>query len=294
MNKVTVGPVGGVGIVHESEFELRTEPWMVEHWVGSRAVEPPVVIRHRVGSASVADAQLVYDGSPWSRYFVDSRGRQLVHFPEAGLQCPEQILVSVQPGYSYDLVYPDVPAAPVMQSARDLPILTLALAARGNAMLVHACGFLLSSGNGVLCPGISGAGKSTLARLLERTTPAVEVLSDDRVVLSDRDGELRLWGTPWPGDAFCAREGDGVLRSVVFLGRGKQRALRAVSPSDAARRLFSVVGMPFWDRGALQHGLEIIDRVVGTIPLFEVSYEPTPSAADWLMRALESEVEINV
>lgn len=294
MSTVIVGPVGGVGIVHESDFELRTEPWMVERWTGSREVEPPVVIRHTLGTVSLTDAELVYDGSPWSRYFLDSRGRQLVHFAEAGRPCPDQLLVTVRPGYSYELLYRAIPSAPVMQSARDLPILTLALAERGNALLVHACAFLLSPGAGVLCPGLSGAGKSTLARTLGKAIPPVEVLSDDRVVLSDRAGELRVWGTPWPGDAFSASEGDALLRTVVFLGRRKDRVLRAVSPTEAARRLFAVVGTPFWDRAAMEHGLATIDRLVSSVPLFEASYEPTPGAAEWLLRALESEVAINV
>jgi hypothetical protein len=203
MTRLVVGAVGGVGLVHESDFELRTEPWMVERWTGSREVEEPVVVHHTLGDAPLTDARLVYDGAPWNRYFIDSAGRQLVHFAEAGQQCPEQVLVAVRPGYRYELLYREVPSVPVMQSARDLPIVTLALAARGNALVVHACAFLARSGQGVLCPGVSGSGKSTLARLLAKMAPPIETLSDDRVVLTDRAGELRIWvrrgpATPLP------------------------------------------------------------------------------------------------
>lgn len=289
MTRLVVGAVGGVGLVHESDFELRTEPWMVERWSGSREVEEPVVVHHTLGEASLAGARLVYDGAPWNRYFIDSDGRQLVHFAEAGPQCPEQILIAARPGYHYELLYRDVPDVPVMQSARDLPIVTLALAARGNALVMHACAFLSRSGSGVLCPGVSGSGKSTLARLLATMDPPVEALSDDRIVLTDRAGELRIWGTPWPGDAFAASERDAPLRGIVFLGRRKERTLRPVAPADAARRLFGVVGMPYWDGQALEHGLAMIDRVVRDVPLFEVSYEPSAESAKWLLRALENQ-----
>ena len=221
---------------------------------------------------------------------IDDSGRQLVHFEQAGQQCPEQLLITVKPGFSYELRYKEAPTVPVMQSARDLPILTLALAARANALLVHACALLLGDGSGVLCPGVSGSGKSTLARLLSKAGAPVELLSDDRVVLTAREGDLRIWGTPWPGDAFAASERDGALRAIVFFARGKVRAIRALRPAEAARRLFSLVGMVVWDPSMVEQALSVVDRAVCGAPVYEATYEPTIESARWLVTTLEDEM----
>jgi hypothetical protein len=175
--------------------------------------------------------------------------------------------------------------------ARDLPLLTLALPERRSGALVHACGFLANSFGGVLCPGISGAGKSTLARILRESESPVTILSDDRVVLATADSpQFSIWGTPWPGDALAASERDGPLRAIVFIGRGPERRLRRVSAAVAAHRLYGVLGIPLWDKSLVATSLELVEALLGAVPIFEAEYPPTADSARWLVDTLPVEV----
>jgi hypothetical protein len=292
MTRLAFPAVAGVPIVHEADFELQFRTWLIHSWRGSRPTQPPIEVRHVVGSTSVGDARLVYNGLPWNQIHVDSNGRTLVHFKEIGSHLPEQLLVTLEPGYRYEIRHRRVPNEPIPQMARDLPLLTLALPERQLGALVHACGFLVEGFGGVLCPGVSGAGKSTLARLLKESQAPVTVLSDDRVVLEvDDSPRYSVWGTPWPGDALAASERDGPLRAIVFIGRGPRRVVRRVSASVAAHRLYSVLGIPLWDQRLVATALELVEALLGSVPVFEAEYSPAPDSARWLVDTLPEEVE---
>ena len=289
MMRLALPPVAGVAIVHEADFDLRFRSWLVHDWRGSRATEPAVEVRHVIGDTSVGGARLVYDGLPWNQIHVDAEGRTLVHFKAIDTHLPEQLLISVEPGFRYELRQSSLATEPIPQMARDLPLLTLALPARRRGALVHACGFLVDGLGGVLCPGISGAGKSTLARLLSGET-SVTILSDDRVVLvSETSRPFSIWGTPWPGDALAASERDGPLRAIVFIGRGARRQLDRLTPGNAARRFYGVLGIPLWDKVLVRTALELVDGVLTTVPAYEATYPPVAGSAKWLIDTLLTE-----
>jgi hypothetical protein len=213
----------------------------------------------------------------------------LVHFKAIDAHLPEQLLVSVVPGFRYEIRHKAPPSEPIPQMARDLPLLTLALPARRRGALVHGCGFLIDGLGGVLCPGISGAGKSTLARLLKADTSAT-ILSDDRVVLvSEPLRPFSIWGTPWPGDALAASERDGPLRAIVFIGRGERRRVERLTPANAARRFYGVLGIPLWDQALVGTALELVDRVLAAVPAYEATYPPVVGSAKWLVNTLLNE-----
>jgi hypothetical protein len=290
MTRLAMPPVAGVPIVHEADFDLRFRSWLVHDWRGSRATEPAVEVRHVIGDTSVGNARLVYDGLPWNQIHVDGDGRALVHFKAIDTHLPEQLLVTVEPGFRYELRHRALPGEPIPQMARDLPLLTLALPERQRGALVHACGFLVDPLGGVLCPGISGAGKSTLARLLKASEAPVTILSDDRVVLvSEPARTFSIWGTPWPGDALASSERDGPLRAIVFIGRGERRVLRRLTPANAARRFYGVLGIPLWDKALVQTALGLVDGVLETVPAYEATYPPVADSARWLVETLLSE-----
>jgi hypothetical protein len=296
MIRLELPPVAGIPIVHEADFDLRFRSWLVHDWRGSRSTHEAVHVRHVIGDTSTGDARMVYDGRPWSQIYLDGDGRVLMHFKRIDTHLPEQLLVSLEPGYRYELRHREVPSESIPQMARDLPLLTLALPARHHGALVHACGFLIDGFGGVLCPGVSGAGKSTLARLLRESGAAaaggsVTILSDDRVPLATHGTDrFSVWGSPWPGDALAASERDGPLRAIVFIGRGDKRALRRLGGADAAHRLYGVLGIPLWDKSLVESALELVEQVLCAVPTFEATYPPVADSARWLVDAIPSEV----
>jgi hypothetical protein len=292
MTRLELPAVAGVPIIHEADFELQFRSWLIHDWRGSRPTQRPVHVHHVLGDTSIGDARLVYDGLPWNQIYLNEAGRVLVHFKRIDSHLPEQVLVTVEPGYRYELRHREMPRESIPQMARDLPLLTIALPERRLGALVHACGFLKDGFGAVLCPGVSGAGKSTLARLLRESAAPVTILSDDRVVLATGDEEpFSLWGTPWPGDALAASERDGPLRAIVFIGRGERCELRRLRGAAAAHRLYGVLGIPLWDKALVETALELVDGVLNAVPAFEAVYPPIAASAGWLVDALPNEVE---
>src|SRR5262249_3947103 len=87
---------------------------------------------------------------------------------------------------------------------------------RGEGAEVHGCGLVTSEGQGLLFIGHSGAGKSTTSRLW-LNQPGTTVLSDDRIILRVQNGTLRMYGTPWHGDAGLAAQAFAPVHKIYLL-----------------------------------------------------------------------------
>ena len=108
------------------------------------------------------------------------------------------------------------------------------------AIELHGCGIVRADGTGNLFVGHSGAGKSTTTRLWTERED-VEVLSDDRIIVrrvarDDReekrvphrafspvrnDNRMRMYGTPWHGEAMYASPGSAPLARIFVLEHGR-------------------------------------------------------------------------
>jgi hypothetical protein len=132
---------------------------------------------------------------------------------------------------------------------------------------------------------MSGAGKTTFARLLRDNAPAVNLLTDDRAIVTLQDS-LTLWGSPWPGSARVAGSGSAPLSAVMFIRHGNAVALRDVSAGEAFRRIMNSLSMPLWEPARCGRALEIVDAIVSQATLVEAAYPPTADAARRVTREL--------
>lgn len=295
MTTVALPPIAGIPVEHRlDDFRLSRPESVLPHWSGSRITESPLVIRHRLGDVTVPteggarSTEAIRDGA-LGAYYMDAEDRPLVLFRAFEGLAPRQLLRTEEPGQRYELIYETTPRNPISQWARDRAIFSLAVAARGG-LVVHACGFRLPGGSGVIAPGVSGAGKSALARVLAQSGRGVDVLSDDRVVVSPLNGErsLRLWGTPWWSRARAAHPGDAPLRALVIVKWGRGARLRDLSPRDAYKRVLACLALPAWSRPVAELVLERVARLVETVRTVELEYEPSVAAARRTVEELEA------
>ena len=168
----------------------------------------------------------------------------------------------------------------------ELAAYSFALSARGFGLIAHASAFVLPSGRGVLCPGTSGAGKTTLSRLFSDFVPNIELLTDDRAIVT-LDDRLTVWGSPWPGAARVAGTGNAPLTTVMFMRHGDDLSLRDLKPAEAFRRIVNTLSMPLWEPARCGRALEIVDAMVTRAALVEATYSPTARAARWLASELD-------
>jgi hypothetical protein len=155
--------------------------------------------------------------------------------------------------------------------------------ARGEGVEVHAVGISDESGQGHLFLGHSGAGKSTTARLwLDR--PGVRILSDDRIILRERDGKIWMYGTPWHGDAGIASPESAPLTSIYLLARGTTNERIPLEPGRAAAELFTRSFVTHHSGEGIRFTLEFLERVAREVPCSIFKFVPDESAVEAICR----------
>jgi hypothetical protein len=155
---------------------------------------------------------------------------------------------------------------------------------RGEGVEVHAVGISDESGRGHLFLGHSGAGKSTTARLwLDR--PGVRILSDDRIILRARDGQIWMYGTPWHGDAGIASPDSAPLSNIYLLEHGDSNERCALPPGRAAAELFTRSFVTHHSGEGIRFTLEFLDRVAREVPCSTFKFVPDESAVEAICRA---------
>ena len=202
---------------------------------------------------------------PYKRLSVDRTFRQ------ATLHMSEECIA---PGYSF---------APL-----DYPLDELLIMHRltqEKAIELHSCGIVLPDGTGNLFVGHSEAGKSTTTRLWTANED-VEVLSDDRIIVRRDDRtqqqiphrawrpvrndkrKMRMYGTPWHGEAKYASPGSAPLARILILEHGRGNVLTPLSPSQAVAELFARSFVPFHRHEYVDSALQFLQEVADTVPVY--------------------------
>jgi len=177
------------------------------------------------------------------------------------------------------------------------------------AIELHSCGIVRPDGTGNLFVGHSGAGKSTTTQLWTARED-VEVLSDDRIIVrreadqqrkvlrlrencasrishSAQDDKkkykMRMYGTPWHGEAMYASPGSAPLARIFILEHGHGNVLTQLSPSQAVAELFARAFVPFHRHEYVEAALEFLQEVVAAVPCYRYAFEPNESAVERIL-----------
>ncbi|MGC8833943.1 MAG: hypothetical protein ACP5R4_07785, partial [Armatimonadota bacterium] len=150
-------------------------------------------------------------------------------------------------------------------------------------VIIHACG-VVDEGKGVLFAGVSGAGKSTMANIWKPT--GATLLSDDRIIVRRTDGKLRIYGTPWHGDANVCDPGNAPLEKVFFIVHADRNYAKPISPVDAASRLLVRCFPPFWDKEGMQFVTDFLAQVAEEVPCYELGFVPDQSVVEFVRNML--------
>ena len=156
--------------------------------------------------------------------------------------------------------------------------------ALGEGVELHALGLADQDGSGYLFLGHSGAGKSTTARLWMRQ-PGVPMLSDDRIILRQHDGNYRMYGTPWHGDAGVASAGSAPLTAIYFLEQAPAHQILPVAPPQAAAELFARAFLPHYLKPGIEFTLHFLDELTRSIPCSIFRFAPTEDAVEAIRHA---------
>ncbi len=154
------------------------------------------------------------------------------------------------------------------------------------AIELHGVGIVCPNGASNLFVGHSGAGKSTTARLWTATQD-VEILSDDRIIVRKHPGYMRMYGTPWHGEAMFASPNSAPLTRIMILEHGQGNVLTRLSPSQAVAELFARSFVPMHRHEYVESALEFLQDVAESIPCYRYSFEPDVRAVEKILNLHE-------
>ncbi len=158
-------------------------------------------------------------------------------------------------------------------------VLMILLLSRCKGLMLHACG-IDDRGYGYLFLGNSGHGKSTIARLWSENKAIV--LNDDRIIVREINGELLMYGTPWPGD-FKEVSSKGLpIRKLFFLRHGEKNSAVPKKGREAVLMLLTRCFPPIWDKKGMEYTMGLCHRLVHKIPCYEFSFEPDRKIVDFV------------
>lgn len=156
-------------------------------------------------------------------------------------------------------------------------LLVGAILGAGRGVEFHGVG-IVSGGRGYLFVGQSGAGKTTTARLWLAEKPDVTILSDDRIIVRKVDGALRMYGTPWHGEAEICAADDVPLAAVFVLEQAKTTEVRMMEESDAVARLFGCTFPLFYVPESIAFTIAFLAEIVAGNLVRALAFTPDASA----------------
>lgn len=179
------------------------------------------------------------------------------------------------------LLAPYAPIFPLEYPTDEL-LITNYLAGRRLGVEVHGCGLIDSIAGGQLFLGHSGAGKSTTTRIWQAARNPF-ILSDDRIILRLEGSKLRMYGTPWHGEAAFAEQGNATLSRVFILQHGARNRIRLLPKALAVGEVFARSFPPFHSADGLEGTLDFINRTLDTVPCYEFQFVPDSSAIEAIL-----------
>ena len=240
---------------------------------------PDISLRLRRGSVGFRSMQKVFDGSPiWSLYNAGDLSILAIYE-----EIPGQTMILVYPPglETADLYLPDASAHacnPFFGPAMELLMINYFTQRTG--AIIHGCG-IARKNSGFLFVGESGAGKSTLANLLSREKET-DVLSDDRTVVRYVDGEFRMYGTPWHGEAKFGSPRGVKLEKIYFLRHSRQNSIRPLIRVQSVLKLLQCSFPPYWDAAGMQLTMELFEQLATCVSCNELAFRPDESVIQFV------------
>jgi len=264
---------------------------------------PDIDVRiQRVGQLRETERRTAFDsGSVWRLYEHEAGFQFDFSAPMFGGQPYKRLIVDRS--FSTGTLQLSEPAFAAFPAAAPLDypldeLLVMHRLTQERAIELHACGIVTADGSGNLFVGHSGAGKTTTTRLWTANED-VEVLSDDRIILRwDEDGAkpgghldtdykkngvIRMYGTPWHGEAMYASPGSAPIARILILEHGRGNVLTRLSPSQAVVELFARSFVPFHGHQYVESALEFLEEVADAVPCYRYAFEPQQSAVERIL-----------
>ncbi len=97
------------------------------------------------------------------------------------------------------------------------------------------------------------------------------------------DKKMRMYGTPWHGEAMYASPSSASLARIFVLEHGRGNVLTRLSPSQGVAELFARSFVPFHKHEYVDSALAFLQEVVNAVPVYRYAFEPDQRAVDAIL-----------
>jgi hypothetical protein len=149
------------------------------------------------------------------------------------------------------------------------------LLGRHQGALIHASTAIVDEGAYIFV-GHSGAGKSTMASIAEAA--GARIPTDDRTIITMRDGMPMAWGTPWHGSLVRKSPEGAVLRGIYLLQQAPENRCEPVAGGRAVKELFVRLIQPRLHPAEVEQTLQTLEEIVERVPVATLYFRPTAAA----------------
>ena len=126
----------------------------------------------------------------------------------------------------------------------------------------------------------SGTGKSTHTRLWrELFGERCIMINDDKPLIEVKDGNVRVWGTPWNGKHRLSTNTSAPLRAICILERAAENSIRPQSMLAVFPEIFSQT-YRFADADKMRTTLVLLEKTLNGVGLFRLGCNMDISAAE--------------
>jgi hypothetical protein len=199
--------------------------------------------------------------------------------PECELPAVAYLLASEDFTSGTMAILPDAKASTRFAVDNALMLMFAISAATLGTLEIHSS-VTVCDGRGYAFLGKSGTGKSTHSRLWRENIPGSRLLNDDNPVIRIKDGEVRIYGSPWSGKTPCYKAASVPLGAVVRISQAPANSIHRLSPVEAYASMYSSCSAFREIRNTADGIHSTLVQLIGSVPMYRLDCLPDREAAE--------------
>jgi hypothetical protein len=104
-----------------------------------------------------------------------------------------------------------------------------------------------------------------------------------QIAPADKKHKMRMYGTPWHGEAMFASPNSAPLARIFVLEHGHGNVITRLSPSQAVAELFARSFVPFHRHEYVDSALVFLEELTNAVPVYRYAFEPDQRAVDKIL-----------
>ena len=92
--------------------------------------------------------------------------------------------------------------------------------------------------------------------------------------------QMRMYGTPWHGEAMYVSANSAVLTRIFVLEHGRGNVITPLTPSHAVAELFARSFVPFHRHEYVNSALVFLETLANAVPVYRYAFEPDQPAVE--------------